>query len=97
VIAQVHIKNSWRIGIDTNTKTDLITTGLFSISRNPIFFGVIVTLFGLFLVTPNALTLLFLILGYIIIQIQIRLEEEFLTKEHGEKYLEYKRKVRRLI
>jgi len=51
----------------------------------------------IFLATPNGLTVLFLILGYMLIQIQIRLEEEFLTKEHGQKYLEYKQKVRRLI
>lgn len=97
VIAQGHMKNSWRIGIDTDTKTELVTSGLFSISRNPIFFGMTLSLFGLFLTTPNALTALFLILGYVLIQIQIRLEEEFLTKEHGQKYLDYTQKVRRLI
>lgn len=97
VIAQGHMKNSWRIGIDTDTKTELVTSGLFSISRNPIFFGMILSLVGLFLTTPNALTALFLILGYVLIQIQIRLEEEFLTREHGQNYLDYKQKVRRLI
>ncbi|WP_348800278.1 methyltransferase family protein [Flavobacterium adhaerens] len=97
VIAQRHMKNSWRIGIDTDTKTELITNGLFAISRNPIFFGMILSLVGLFLTTPNALTALFLILGYVLIQIQIRLEEEFLSKEHGQEYLSYKQKVRRLI
>ena len=91
------MKNSWRIGIDTETKTELVTIGLFSISRNPIFFGMILSLIGLFLTTPNALTSLFLILGYILIQIQIRLEEAFLIKEHGQNYLLYKQKVRRLI
>jgi protein-S-isoprenylcysteine O-methyltransferase Ste14 len=97
IIAQGHMKNSWRIGIDTETKTELITTGLFEISRNPIFFGMVISLVGLFLTTPNALTGLFLILGYILIQIQIRLEEEFLTNQHGQDYLTYKQKVRRLI
>lgn len=97
IIAQGHMKNSWRIGIDTETKTELVTIGLFSISRNPIFFGMILSLIGLFLTTPNALTSLFLILGYILIQIQIRLEEAFLIKEHGQNYLLYKQKVRRLI
>ena len=97
VIAQGHMKNSWRIGIDTDTKTELVTNGLFAISRNPIFFGMILSLVGLFLTTPNALTVLFLIVGYVLIQIQIRLEEEFLTKEHGQEYLNYKQKVRRLI
>ncbi|MFY8191279.1 MAG: methyltransferase family protein [Bacteroidia bacterium] len=95
--AQKHMKNSWRIGIDNETKTELVTSGLFGLSRNPIFFGMILSLIGLFLSTPNAFTALFLILGYVLIQIQIRLEEEFLMKEHGEKYLRYKQKVRRLI
>ncbi len=97
IIAQGHMKNSWRIGIDTETKTELVTTGLFRLSRNPIFFGMILSLVGLFFTTPNAPTGLFLILGYILIQIQIRLEEEFLTKEHGQNYIAYRQKVRRLI
>jgi protein-S-isoprenylcysteine O-methyltransferase Ste14 len=97
IIAQGHMKNAWRIGIDTETKTELVTTGLFGISRNPIFFGMILSLIGLFLTTPNALTGIFLILGYILIQIQIRLEEEFLMKEHGKNYTTYKQKVRRLL
>ena len=97
VIAQSHMQNSWRIGIDTETKTELVTTGLFSLSRNPIFFGMILSLVGLFLATPNALTALFMIVGYMLIQIQIRLEEEFLNKQHGAIYVAYLQKVRRLI
>lgn len=39
LIAQKDMKDSWRIGIDTEMKTKLITTGLFRISRNPTFLG----------------------------------------------------------
>lgn len=84
VVAQNEMRNSWRIGIDTDTKTELVTTGLFSRSRNPVFFGM--SLLGLFLVTPNAVTVLFLVLGYVLIQIQIRLEEAFLARRHGQSY-----------
>jgi len=97
IIAHGHMKNSWRIGIDTETKTELITAGLYQLSRNPIFFGMIISLAGFFLTTPNALTGLFLILGYVLIQIQIRLEEEFLTNQHEQKYIDYKQIVRRVI
>ena len=97
IVAQNHMKESWRIGIDTKTKTELITKGLFQISRNPIFLGMILSLIGLFLLTPNAWVLIFMILGYVLIQIQIRLEEEFLVKQHGECYLKYKKQVRRFI
>ena len=55
------------------------------------------TLFGLFLVIPNALTLLTLGLGVVLIQIQVRLEEEFLARTHGEEYTLYRTRVRRWI
>jgi protein-S-isoprenylcysteine O-methyltransferase Ste14 len=97
IIAQAQMKDSWRIGIDHETKTELVTTGLFSVSRNPIFLGMIVSLFGLFLTTPNALTFLFFILGYVLIQIQIRLEEEHLVEQHENEYLNYKQRTKRLI
>ncbi|MBX2923198.1 MAG: isoprenylcysteine carboxylmethyltransferase family protein [Chitinophagaceae bacterium] len=97
IIAQDNMRSSLRIGIDKKTKTALITKGLFSVSRNPIYLGLLFALTGLILTTPNALTLLFLILGYVLIQIHIRLEEEFLTNEHGQKNIDYRQKVRRLI
>ena len=95
IIAQYQMQDSWRICIDAEKKTELITNGLFLYSRNPIFLGMILSLLGLFLVTPNSFTLLFLILGYVLIQIQIRLEEEFLVGQHGETYKIYKSQVRR--
>jgi protein-S-isoprenylcysteine O-methyltransferase Ste14 len=88
---------SWRIGIDEEHRTPLVRKGVFGVSRNPIFLGMISTLLGLFLVTPNAVTLLVLGLGVVLIQIQVRLEEEFLSSAHGEDYEEYRREVRRWL
>ena len=53
VVAQAQMGNSWRIGIDTEQRTKLVQTGVFKLSRNPIFVGMIVTLLGLFLVNPQ--------------------------------------------
>lgn len=97
LIAQNHMRKSWRIGIDEDVKTELVNTGLFKISRNPIFLGMRIMLLGLFLIIPNAITLALLITGELLIQIQVRLEEEFLSRTHGEKYLIYKKQVRRWI
>lgn len=97
VIAQLQMKNSWRIGIDSITKTELVTDGLFRFSRNPVFLGMTISLVGFFLVFPNVITFSFLLTGNILMQIQIRLEEEFLLKEHGEIYLTYKKRVKRML
>ncbi len=97
LIAQLQMKNSWRIGIDETHKTGLVTAGLFSISRNPIFLGMICSVTGLFLILPNLLSFFVAAATYMIIQIQIRLEEVFLEKQHGIVYNEYKKQVRRLL
>jgi protein-S-isoprenylcysteine O-methyltransferase Ste14 len=96
-IAQYQMSTSWRIGIDEKNDTKLVTNGIFSISRNPIFLGMIVSVLGLFLIIPNALTFFLTLSTYFVIQIQIRLEEEFLEKRHGSDYSNYKLKTKRLI
>ena len=96
-IAQSHMANSWRIGIDKEKKSELVTNGMFSISRNPIFLGIMIANIGLFLALPNAFTLLIVSLSSISINTQIRLEEAFLKEEFGEDYTAYQSKVRRWI
>lgn len=93
--AQSNMRESWRIGIDEENKSELITDGLFSLSRNPIFLGIMIANIGLFLVLPNAFTLLIIALSTVSINTQIRLEEEFLKKEFGLKYTHYQSKVNR--
>lgn len=95
--AQFQMSNSWRIGIDEKNKTKLVTDGVFSISRNPIFLGMIISVLGLFFIVPNALTFFLTITTYIVIKIQIRLEEEFLQKQHAQEYVNYKLKTKRLL
>ena len=95
IIAQVQMSNSWRVGIDHSAKTELITNGLFSVSRNPVFLGMLVTLSGIFLIFPNAITLLVVVVSTLLFQVQVRLEEEYLRSVHSDIYIEYCRKVSR--
>ena len=96
-VAQSHMANSWRIGIDENNKTELVTNGLFSISRNPIFLGIMIANVGLLLIIPNAFTLLIVSLSTVSINTQIRLEEAFLKRSHGMEYQDYLNRVRRWL
>lgn len=97
VVAQYQMRNAWRIGIDENNKTELVTGGVFRFSRNPIFLGMMLSILGIFLVIPNALTLVVLLVSYVLIQVQIRLEEAFLARQHGAVYTTYRTTVRRLV
>jgi protein-S-isoprenylcysteine O-methyltransferase Ste14 len=97
ILAQAQMGDSWRIGIDNEHSTELVHTGIFRLSRNPIFLGMIETLLALFLVIPSAATLVTLLIGIIVIGVQVRLEEEYLTRAQGDKYIQYCREVRRWI
>lgn len=96
-LAQYQMGISWRIGIDHLNKTTLVDSGLFAISRNPIFLGLLLCLLGLFLLIPSGFLLSVLLTTYFVIQIQVRLEEDFLKLQHDKKYVNYKDKVRRWL
>ena len=95
MLGHFDMAQSWRIGIDKVNEAPLVQTGLFRFSRNPVFLSMIVVLVCLFFLIPNAITLVTLVSGYILIQLQVRLEEEFLLQKHGDVYKQYCEKVRR--
>lgn len=97
LIAQAQMGLSWRVGIDSKNRTELVEHGLFGISRNPIFLSMRFELLGLFLVFPTAPTLVLLFCGEILMQVQVRLEEQHLAALHGQKYLDYRGRVRRWL
>jgi protein-S-isoprenylcysteine O-methyltransferase Ste14 len=97
LVAQIQMGESWRIGIDEQTRSPLVQHGLFGLSRNPIFLGMIAMLVGLLLTVPTAATLLVTVLGIVLIHIQVRLEEPFLLEKYGEMYRAYQQQVRRWI
>ena len=97
LIAQAQMGASWRIGIDDKRRTELVQHGLFTLSRNPIFLAMRVNLLGLFLVFPSAVTAALLVAGEILMQVQVRLEEQHLMNLHGQIYDAYQTKVRRWL
>ena len=97
VVAQAQMGRSWRIGIDTGRRTALVQTGVFSRTRNPIFLSMRINLFGLLLVWPNAATLAAFLLGEVLMQVQVRLEEDHLGRMLGADYEDYRRRTPRWV
>lgn len=97
LIAQIHMGQSWRIGFNKSNTAPLISTGVFRISRNPVFLGMIITQTGFFLVMPNVITLMILSQVFQLLQIQVRLEEEYLVSVHGVEYKNYCTQTRRWL
>ena len=85
---------SWRAGI-TDDKTRLVTTGIFSISRNPAFLAFDLTYLGILLMFFNFLLLIFTLFAAVMLHLQILNEEKHLEEKFGEEYLRYKEKTGR--
>ena len=88
--AQQAMGASWRIGVDPDERTALVTTGPFRRVRNPIFSGMLLFAAGNALAVPNRLTVtgaLHLAAG-ITAQV-VLVEEPHLRRQHGDRYTHY--------
>lgn len=96
-LAQHQMGSSWRFGLDSAHKTELVTDGLFKSSRHPIYFGFLMLGIGLFLAMPSTLTAVAAAILAVALSIQTRLEEEFMLEQHGDAYSEYLARTRRWV
>jgi protein-S-isoprenylcysteine O-methyltransferase Ste14 len=97
VRAQLDLGASWRVGIDDTAAPELVTRGLYTLSRNPIFLGILTTLAGFALLIPNALSFINLAGSMIGIRQQVLREEAYLRRIYGADYLSYAGRVGRFI
>lgn len=95
--AIVTMKDSWRAGISENDNTDFISSSIYRYSRNPTFLGFDLMYIGIVLQYFNLLLFSITIFTILIFHIQIVQEEKYLTTVFGEKYLTYKKQVRRYL
>ena len=80
------------------TPSLLVISGPFRISRHPMYLGMVAILLGTAILHGTLITFLFPIIFIILMEIVfISTEEKNLEKAFGEKYLNYKKKVRRWI
>ena len=90
--------NSFRVGIDKENPDKLVTRGIFSISRNPIYVSFIYFFLGLVMMHFNIALLVLVLCFFIpIVHRQILREEKFMKQYYGKQYAEYCEKVRRYL
>lgn len=77
----------------TREEPQVITAGVFSIVRHPIYFGSILLYLGFILFSLSLLSVLVWILIIVFYYIISRYEEKLLTQRFGSSYEEYKKKV----
>ena len=90
--------NSWRAGVSKTDQMELVTDGIYQISRNPAFLGFDLLYMGTLLMFFNGILCALTVFAVIMYHMQIVcVEEKFLVAVFGEEYLHYQKKVCRYL
>jgi len=97
VVARSEMGRRWRVGIPDEAPDALVTTGLFGLSRNPVFLGMLAMAAGLSVAVPSPTVIACALAFWVACEVQVRDEERFLERSFGPAYTAYRSAVRRWI
>lgn len=98
LLAQLQMGRSWRVGVDPNERTELVTHGVFGYVRNPIFSSMVLAFVGVALMVPNVVAWAAVALLIVGLEVQVRfVEEPYLARVHGDRYETYMRRAGRFL
>ena len=76
----------------------LVTHGVFQLSRNPMYLGLLLVLLAFYLYQPTWLSpLIFVVVVWYLLRFQILPEERILSEKFGDQYAQYASSVRRWL
>ncbi len=87
--AHVALGDSWRMGLDERRETNLVVQGIYRYVRHPTYLGQYMLCAALWLIWPTWSVALFGIVFFVLLEAQVRCEEEHLEKVHGAAYQTY--------
>lgn len=98
ILSVFTMRDNWRAGVSEKEKTELVTGGIYRISRNPAFLGFDLVYIGIMLMFFNPALVVSSGLAMLMFHLQIvKVEEPFLESVFGAPYREYRRKVSRYL
>lgn len=89
VWARVYLGRNWSRSVTIKKDHDLITTGPYARIRHPIYTGILIGLAGTAIALSQVRGIIVLALFFIAFWIKLRMEEEWMRSQFGEKYAAY--------
>ena len=96
--AQLAMGASWRIGLDRDERTALVTRGPYRWIRNPIYSAMLVFMGAVFVLLPGPVTAFAIIVSVVAIEAVVRwVEEPFLRASHGAAFAQWAARAGRFV
>jgi protein-S-isoprenylcysteine O-methyltransferase Ste14 len=96
-LVSAQMKESWRVGVHENQKTQLIQNGIYQYVRNPYFLSYYIMFVSLFLVRPSLVMVALVAISISIFHRMVLKEETHLLMNHGTQYEQYREITERYI
>lgn len=87
--ALVSLKDSWRVGVIKEQRTELVTTGIYGFSRNPYFLSYALMFFAYTILLQDIILLSLSTVCLFLIHKMVIKEEQYLLSVHGDSFLKY--------
>ena len=97
IAARVRLGGNWSGSVAVKQDHELIQTGMYAWVRHPIYSGLVLAAFGSAIYVGRVGCLLGMAVVVIAFRAKSLLEESFMEREFGERYSEYKQRVKALI
>jgi protein-S-isoprenylcysteine O-methyltransferase Ste14 len=97
VRAYVDLGPSWRVGVDPHQPSDLVTSGIYGWTRNPIYFFFMLYTLGTLFMFPSPVFLVLTLAMWLMVIAMTRQEEIFLHAAFGATYDDYRSRTPRFI
>jgi protein-S-isoprenylcysteine O-methyltransferase Ste14 len=89
IVAMFTLADYWRVGDTAKQTSKLVTHGIYSVSRNPIYIFFVLYFLGTFLINGILIFLIFTIMMALNAHYLIIEEEKFLLKSYGSAFQKY--------
>lgn len=96
-LSLINLGRFTKMGLPKHDKIRLQTRGIYRISRNPMYLGLILLAVSTVIILPNPVSIALTIAGIIIHHRIILREEKFLQQHFGREYAAYRKQTRRYI
>ena len=97
VWARVHLGRNWSRSVTIKQDHELITTGPYAVVRHPIYTGVLTGLLGTAIALSQVRGFVALVLFFLAFWIKLRMEEQWMRSQFGERYATYVHQTAALV